>query len=212
MQTQIYVPVSTGAKLITLEEESIRCIPLDMREEWTFGRIAPGHPADIPFAAKAVSRDHGLLLRMGDQWYISCRPDTTNVTYYNGEPIYPGGPGSRRTPVPLRDGDLLRIDGPDPEHPDVRGVSLLYTTSQASGRWASFPLDGDGPFYIGRNSSVCQIIQPFPYVSDTHAKIERINGQYYLSDCGSLADALLPAHCREPVKTDKRQKPPDAGQ
>lgn len=187
MQTQLYVPVTTGAKLITLEEERIRCIPLDSREEWSFGRIAPGHPADIPLASKAVSRDHGLLLRREDQWYISCRPDTTNVTYHNGVPIYPGGPESRRTPVPLRDGDLLRIDGPDPEHPDMRGVSFLFTTSQASGRWASFPLEGSGPYYIGRDPSICQIVQPFPYISESHAMIERIDGQYYLSDCGSLA-------------------------
>lgn len=191
METQRYVVKASGAKLVVLERNEIRVFDLDVRPEWTVGRLQPdgGNAPDVPFDSMIVSRTHGWLKHIDDEWYYVDNPDNLNGTFLNGVKI-PRPISGTRTPQTLKSGDVLRIDNQDLTHVSKDGVLMLFTTQSIKGAWTTFPLGGRASTLIGRDSS-CDIVEPAPYLSAKHAKITYVNGQYYLSDCGSKAGTFL---------------------
>lgn len=192
MQTQRYTAQPSGAKLIILEAGKIRSCTLDLRPEWKIGRLDPtrGTAApDIPFSSMIVSREHGWLHNVEGQWYFVDNPNNLNGTFYNGKKIERPLPGKKRS-VMLSDGDVLRIDNDNLQYANKDGVLMLFTTAAVNGTWTTFDLSDRNTTIIGRDAG-CDICEPRPYLSAKHAKITRLNGQYYLSDCGSTAGTYL---------------------
>lgn len=191
METQKYVASASGASLVVLERDQIRVVDLDGRSEWTIGRLTPDRSTvpDISFESAIVSRKHGCLKHVYDEWYYVDDPGNLNGTYLNGVKIERAPKGARK-PKPLKSGDVLRIDSPDLNCACADGVLMLFTTQAPKGEWTVFPLSGAGRVIIGR-SAACDLVEPLPYISARHAKITCLGDRYYLSDCGSKAGTFL---------------------
>ena len=178
----------SGAKLVVLENGRIRVYPLDQRQKWLLGRSSKGNEPDIPFQSKIVSRQHGWLMGMDEEWYYVDNPRNLNGTWLNGSCIERPLSGIRK-PVTLRDGDVLRVDsGETALEGDI--AVMLYTTREVRGNWAVYPLTGAQTVTIGRDPD-CDLIRPELAVSGKHAAITCLNGRFYLSDCGSRAGTIL---------------------
>lgn len=191
METQRYIARSSGASLILLENDQVRVCPLDTRPDWLVGRYDPNmaNTPDVLFTSPIVSREHGWLKNVEDQWYFVDNPKNLNGTFHNGIKI-PRPISGVKQPVPLEDGDVLRIDNEDLNHVSAQGVLMMFTTVPVKGNWTVYPLRNRNTTFIGRDED-CDIIEPMPYISAQHAKISCVNGQYYLSDCGSTAGTFL---------------------
>lgn len=189
MQTQQFIPRTSGASLVLLENDNIRVVNLDIRQDWLVGRYDPSMPntPDILFTSGIVSREHGWVRNLNDQWYFVDNPRNLNGTFHNGVKI-PRSPGIKQN-VPLENGDILRIDNPNLSRANAQGVLMLFTTAEVEGNWTTYPLSG-GDTLIGRDES-CQIVESVPYISARHARIRCHGGSYYLSDCGSSAGTFL---------------------
>lgn len=190
MQTQKYIAQISGASLIVLEDDRIRVFALDTRPEWKIGRYDPDIPntPEILFSSNIVSREHGWIQNIDDQWFFVDNPSNLNGTFHNGVKI--AKPRNRnKTPVMLENGDVLRIDNEDLNHVSAQGVLMLFTTATIKGTWTTYPLKQQITV-IGRDES-CDIVEALPYMSAKHAKISYVNGSYYLSDCGSCAGTFL---------------------
>lgn len=190
MQTEKYAVMPSGAKLVVLERKEIRCFALDIHPEWSLGRCTPENNPDIPLFSPIASRNHGSFANIDGQWYYTDNPNSVNGTFYNGEKIASPMNGKKKL-VMLNDGDILRIDNSNLNTPNEDGVLMLFTTSTVvEGQWVRHPMRGRELTTIGRGER-CDIVQPLPYISALHAKITLLNGDYYLSDCGSKAGTYL---------------------
>ena len=191
MDTQRYISKISGAKLIVLEQQNIRIFDLDARPEWSIGRVLPdgSNAPDVPFSSMIVSRKHGWLKHIDETWYYVDNPENLNGTFLNGSKIERPVSGTR-VPRTLSNGDVLRIDNSDLNHVCKDGVLMLFSTQPVGEQWTVFPLSGRGSTTIGRDAD-CDISEPLPYLSAKHAEITCVNGQYYLSDCGSKAGTFL---------------------
>ena len=134
MQTQRYIAQTTGATLVILEDDQIRVCELDARLSWKVGRYDPDMPntPDILFSSKIVSREHGWIQNIDDQWYFVDNPKNLNGTFRNGAKITRPLNGMKR-PVPLENGDVLRVDNEDLDHVSSQGVLMLFTTTPVKG-------------------------------------------------------------------------------
>ena len=190
MQTQKYVAQISGASLIVLEDDQIRVLSLDTRPDWAIGRYDPEMPntPDVLFTSRIVSREHGWIRNIDDQWFFVDNPKNLNGTFHNGVKI-PRPKTGTKTPILLENGDVLRIDNEDLNHVSAQGVLMLFTTATIKGTWTTYPLR-KATTIIGRDDS-CDLVEPLPYVSSKHAKITYVNGNYYLSDCDSSAGTFL---------------------
>ena len=190
MQTQQYIPHPSGASLIVLEDNQIRVCPLDLQAQWKIGRHDPNTPnaPDIPFTSKIVSREHGWIENIDDQWFFVDNPKNLNGTFHNGIKVSRSKRGMK-IPILLENGDVLRIDNQDLNHVHLQGVLMFFTTTPVTGLWTSYLLKQPATF-IGREEP-CHIVEPLSYMSARHAKITRLNGSYYLSDCGSQSGTFL---------------------
>lgn len=177
--------VSTpGAKLVIVERSRILCCALDNDQSWLLGREDPtqeGHEPDLPLLSGLVSRTHGWFKQLGSDWVFVENPKNLNGTFYNGRKRRKH-PKGLIYPTTLNSGDTLRIDNSTLDHKD--GVLILFTTDHLSEHWDVFALDDHQSTMIGRDSA-CDLVQPYDSVSERHAKITPLNGEYYLSDCGS---------------------------
>lgn len=190
METQNYVVQAYGANLVILEKDKVNVQALDMQPLWRIGRYDPNMPnaPDIPLSSIIVSREHGWIHNIDDQWYYVDNPENLNGTFHNGVKIPRPVSGIKR-PTPLENGDILRIDNEDLNHVSSKGVLMLFTTTPVKGVWTAYQLNKHTTV-IGRDSA-CDIVEVLPYVSLKHAKITFINGTYYLSDCNSRAGTFL---------------------
>ena len=190
METQKYIAQTSGASLVILENDQIRVCALDTRPEWTVGRYDPDDPnvPDILFTSMIVSRTHGWIQNIDNQWYFVDNPKNYNGTFHNGVKI-PRPKTQNRTPILLENGDILRVDNEDLNHVSSQGVLMLFTTGTIKGTWTTYNL-GHQTTIIGRDET-CDIVEPLPYMSSRHAKISYVNGSYYLSDCNSRAGTFL---------------------
>lgn len=190
METQKYIAQTSGASLIVLEDDQIRVLSLDTRPDWAIGRYDPEMPntPDVLFTSRIVSREHGWIRNIDDQWFFVDNPKNLNGTFHNGVKV-PRPKTGTKTPIMLENGDVLRIDNEDLNHVSAQGVLMLFTTATIKGTWTTYPLRKSTTI-IGRDDS-CDLVEPLPYVSSKHAKITYVNGNYYLSDCNSSAGTFL---------------------
>ncbi len=190
METQKYIAQTSGASLIVLEDDQIRVLSLDTRPDWAIGRYDPEMPntPDVLFTSRIVSREHGWIRNIDDQWFFVYNPKNLNCTFHNGVKV-PRPKTGIKTPIMLENGDVLRIDNEDLNHVSAQGVLMLFTTATIKGTWTTHPLRKSTTI-IGRDDS-CDLVEPLPYVSSKHAKITYVNGNYYLSDCNSSAGTFL---------------------
>lgn len=187
MQTQAFIPQTGSARLVVLAENKVKVFDLKHKEDWLVGRTDPtGSSApDIPVASSLASRKHGWLRRVNGQWYFLDNPANTNGTYHNGVKIPRAGNGKVMA-CPLKDGDVLRIDGNDLQHGRRDGVLMFFTMQMTGGEWKTFPLAGRNAVTIGRDKS-CDIAIPLPYLSARHAQLTCQASTWYIRDCGSTA-------------------------
>jgi ABC-type multidrug transport system ATPase subunit/pSer/pThr/pTyr-binding forkhead associated (FHA) protein len=174
---------------VIIENTGIRNIPLDVRSRWTFGRGTPAATPDISVSSAIVGRKHGELFFVDGQWYYLDR-GSVNGTYYNGQKIA-AADGGEAKPVPLCNGDILRVDSDSLDFPDDRGVWMLFTTVPLGDEWNRYSIKGKEETIIGRDPEQCDLVLPLPYISAVHAKIGNANGHYFVMDCGSLAGTWL---------------------
>lgn len=191
MDTQQHISKLGDAKLLVLENDRIHTCHLETRPQWLVGRMDPGtqKAPDIPFSSPIVSREHGWIFKVSGQWFYSDNAGNRNGTFYNGRKIERPAPGKQNY-IPLKEGDILRIDNSDLDHTNENGVLMLFTTAPGTEEWATFSLKNRYTTVIGR-SQACDVVVPLPYISAKHAMIAWKNGQFLLSDCRSKAGTYL---------------------
>lgn len=188
MQTIAFSSVQSDATLVILEDGKVRSYSLKNKNNWTIGRPTDENNPDIPLYSKIAGRKHAELKGLGADWFYIDK-GSINGTYYNGSKIKTGINGSI-TPVPLNNGDVLRIDSDNLNYPDSRGVWMLFTTDNVMGEWCNYSLN-NREVIIGRNQKKCDIAIDLPYISEQHCKITYLKNKYYLSDCDSMAGTWL---------------------
>lgn len=136
----------------------------------TFGRNSKN---DIVLSSALVSREkHGEFVKVDGQWTIrDC--NSTNGLIYNDVYI---------SSKDIMDGDFVRIDSGSDTIP--QGVLFIFTSSADSNKWKSIPSRTSPDITIGRNEG-CTITLPHVSVSNSHAKITHVNGNFYITDTGS---------------------------
>lgn len=185
METKIFQPADSETTLVVLEQGVIRCYGLDEAVRWSLGRETMDNKPDIPLKSSVASRRHGELILIDGQWFY-CDQGSLNGTLYNGKKIKSGINGRVR-PIMLKNGDVLRIDRSTANPSDPRGVWMLFSTEKISGEWVYFPLTNRSTVTIGRDESLCGLVQPMPYISAQHARLVIRGGSCYVNDCGSRA-------------------------
>lgn len=189
--------ITYGAKLVVMEGSSVSSFPLEGHSEWILGRAeSSATPGVIPLRSPVVSRFHGKLCKNRGKWFYLNNPGNTNGTILNGVLI----PKSSGSPVPLYDGDVLRIDKAGAADSAHNAVLMLFTTGAEDGAWERCPIQGKSSVLIGR-SPQSDIVQSLPYLSARHAEIQRRPDGWYLRDCGSKAGTFLnQQRITQPVK------------
>lgn len=178
------------ARLLLLENEQIREVMLDEKQQWKIGREVPDNrnSPDIVFSSSIVSREHGSLHQFNGQWFYVDNPKNLNGTFHNGKKI-PRPMNGMKRPTPLANGDILRIDNEDLNKVSSQGVLMLFITTPLKGAWTIYTLRKRITL-IG-SDDVCDICEPLSMMPLKHSKIAYINGHYYLSDCGSMEGTFL---------------------
>lgn len=189
MQTTSFEPTSSELSLVVLEQGEIKSYRLFFSKELTIGRATPVSNPDIPLSSPIAGRSHGEFLMIGNQLFY-CDKGSKNGTFYNGRKIKQGIK-KQINPIMLSSGDVLRIDYEDLSKPDPRGVWMLITSNAIHGGWSVLSLANCEELTIGRNSASCNIVLPHPHISDKHALVTHLNGNYYVSDCGSMDGTWL---------------------
>lgn len=189
MQTTSFEPTSSELSLVVLEQGEIKRYPLGVSKKITIGRATPVSNPDIPLFSPIAGRSHGEFLVIEDQIFY-CDKGSKNGTFHNGRKIKQGIK-KQTTPIMLNSGDILRIDYEDLSRPDPRGVWMLITSNAVQGEWSVISLAGREETTIGRSSVSCDIVLPRSYISNKHAQITYLNGNYYVSDCGSMDGTWL---------------------
>lgn len=173
------------AALIVLENEQVFSYMLDSRSIWFLGRKeANGKEEEITLSSGIVSREHGELRCIENQWFYVDNPQNKNGTYHNGviisRPLF-----GIRQPVLLEDGDVLRIDGIARSN---LGVAMLFVTTPIQGEWTNFALN-DRNITIGSGKN-CELIVHGFSLDERNAKLSNVNGQYFLTNCGQVPVCL----------------------
>lgn len=188
METTPYLSFRSSANLVVLENGAVRSFPLEMLKEWKIGRKNPDTEPEISLEAKIVSRVHGKIINIDGDWYY-VDLGSLNGTYYNSEKLSITGRGESDA-VKLKNGDVLRIDSEDLDNPEERGVWMLFSTECIGNQWKTISLRKKDTFF-GRDSEICDVEIPLPYVSARHMSITRKNYKYYVMDCNSKAGTWL---------------------
>ena len=189
MQTTSFEQVLSEFSLIVMEQGEIKRYRLGFPEKLTIGRATPVSNPDIPLSSPIAGRSHGEFFVIGNQLFY-CDKGSKNGTFYNGRKIKQGIK-KQTNPIMLSSGDVLRIDYQDLSRPDPRGVWMLITSNAIQGEWSVISLTDREETIIGRNSVSCDIVLPRSYISNKHALITYLNGNYYVSDCGSMNGTWL---------------------
>ncbi len=189
MQTTSFESASNEFNLVVLEQGKIKSYCFVFTEKLTIGRATPVSNPDIPLSSPIAGRSHGEFLMIGSQIFY-CDKGSKNGTFYNGRKIKQGIK-KQINPIMLSSGDILRIDYEDLSKPDPRGVWMLITSNAIQGEWSVFSLVNREETTIGRNSASCNIVLPYSYISNKHALITYLNGNYYVSDCESREGTWL---------------------
>lgn len=171
--------------LVYREEWGNRAYGGSQKNVWTLGNPNAAIPPDIEIRSAIVSREHGQFICENEHWYYVDIVTNKNGTYYNGELIKNKG-----RMIPLKQGDILRIDSKDLNAVDQRGVLILFLETPGDGVWTHYPLDKN-VINIGRNPGKCHIVLGKPYISGQHAQIIRKGNDFYLQDMGSLAGTFM---------------------
>lgn len=175
--------------LIVLDGGEVQTFPLGQKQRWMLGRYAPNSPErpDIPLKSSIVSRTHGWLERIAEEWFFVDNPRNLNGTFHNGAKI-PRPKNGMKRPTLLDNGDILRIDSSDLNHASDDGVLMIFTTDAVRGEWASYPL-GQSVTYIGYDAGGG--IAPGPHCAGACAKLTWLNDHYYLFDADAPSGVLL---------------------
>lgn len=191
METELYQQKNTSAirdpaHLIILDCDRLQILPLTGKDTLLIGRNGPANP-DIALHSSIASREHGWLRRHNGIWYYLDNPANTNGTFHNGIKIPRSGVVHS---VALSTGDALRIDSANPNTINKDSVLILFSTVREEGQWTFLSIQDKDTVTIGRDPA-SDIVEPYPYISAKHARIQNRNGVYYISDCKSRAGTFL---------------------
>ncbi len=182
-RTVYYTPAPPmPAVLLILERgEPLRTILLE--NSMTVGRAAGGNIPSIPLHSAIAGRHHGEFhFDEASRSFVYRDLNSLNGTYYNGERI-PAKDDSGSEPVSLRDGDVLRIDSTDLQHPDA--VAMIFCTGAAADeKWDALDLSDKKEILIGRTVQNGICLHDFT-VSGTHAVLQKSGNGWKIADKGS---------------------------
>ncbi|MCR5790331.1 MAG: FHA domain-containing protein [Lachnospiraceae bacterium] len=188
METEAYLAVKADAMLLIMDEDkSIRRVSLYKKVRWSFGRDTETKHPDIAVRSKIVSREHGEFGCVDGEWFYIDK-GSKNGTFYNGRKLTPGNQ-NKKYPVMLSHGDILRVDHKDFDHPDNRGVWMMFLTEQFNGIWRNYEITKPLTV-IGRDAS-CDIVLPEPYISARHCVLEKSFDGISIHDADSTAGTWL---------------------
>jgi len=120
-------PSSNKAYLLIFTDIKKEITVVRLDGNMTMGREAQGNTPDIAIASPIISRQHGEFSTDGRSYYYrdtgSFNGTFINGTFYN-EMVNP-----TVTPIPLKDGDVLRFDSMDAKKSHKNAVTIVFSTS-----------------------------------------------------------------------------------
>jgi len=199
-QTIYYAaPPPRPASLLILENgKAVRVVHL--HGEMQLGRSTPemSQNNSIALSSEITSRNHGTFFFMEHSYYYRDN-NSMNGTFYNGVklPKY-NERGSKA--IPLKDGDVLRIDRKELNQPHPQAVEMIFSTSFPSEEnWHRFPLQGKTQISIGRNQAEGISLSDF-MVSRNHAVLRKQRNQWEIVDMQSKNGVIV-----NQIAVNKRQ-------
>jgi ABC-type multidrug transport system ATPase subunit len=152
-------------------KEIISTIEIDHegdKKEYTFGRSLEN---DIYVNSPIVSGSHGTFKVRGNKLVLTDK-NSTNGIFVNGQKIQE---------IELNNGDNIRIDSKEGNH--EKGVLIVYSSveGQQVERWTTLSLNNKNEVTIGRALGN-DILMDSKAASKNHAKITKVQGEFYIED------------------------------
>jgi len=181
-QEEIY---STATLLIIAADKPVSINQIQSSRVSLLGRPTRDNHPDVAIESKICGRRHAQISCVDGQWIYNDL-GSINGSYINGK-LYKSLPGMAPENIALNNGDVIRIDTTDLEHPDVdNGVWILFTIDQNRGGWYQWNLTHDDHVTIGRVSDNAICLKS-AYITRHHAEIAWNGKNYVLTDLKSTA-------------------------
>ncbi len=161
-------------------------------ETVTIGRNTTTYNVDIPLSSTIVSRNHGRIECVGEEYiYTDC--GSTNGTFVNGVSI---GRHSlfAQNAVTLYDGDILSFDLKENGHSHPERIVAIFTTVLSEQvKWKKIPLHSEiAEINIGRTASNSLNIEN-NMISEHHATFFRAEHGWAVADHNSTNGVYINA-------------------
>ena len=118
---------SKKAVLIVFTDIKKTPVIINLKKNMTIGREALENIPDIPLESKIVSRKHGVFSVSPEGFFFEdC--DSFNGTFIN-DTLYKRDVNPCRSPIKLKDGDIIRIDSIDSRSSHKEAVTIVFSTS-----------------------------------------------------------------------------------
>lgn len=170
-KTQMFIPKPTRVATLLLIDNRKKPIMISLSGSTTLGREYPESNRDIRILSSIVGRKHGEFIYddSSDSYYYIDN-NSLNGTYINGRKMTPyNNRGSKA--FRLSDGDIIRIDRSDLNHPHPEAVLIIFSRSfEKNEHWNIVSFANSNRMKIGR-SNENQIILNDAMASRFHAEI-----------------------------------------
>lgn len=151
-KTQMFIPKpARGATLLLVDNRKVP-VMLSLSGSATVGREYPESNRNIRIHSEIVGRKHGeFYYDNSSDTYYYIDNNSLNGTFVNGIKLQPYNVRGSRA-VRLSDGDVLRIDRSDLNHPHPQAVLMVFSRSfEADEQWDKADISGSYKVTIGRS-------------------------------------------------------------
>lgn len=181
-ETTNFVNSADGAVLIIMSEADKELRTVELFKSMVIGRQTPENEPDIAIESPIVSRKHGEITKLGNEYYyVDC--NSLNGTYINGMRLRKRDDNVTDS-YKLEDGDVIRIDRRELDKPHASAVTMVFVrTDNPVFNWHRERLLDKKVFTIGRGEKNSANIE-MPNVSRQHGAITNSDGVCYIENRG----------------------------
>ncbi len=151
IKTQMFIPKPMRAATLLVIDNRKKPVMISLTGSATIGRDYPESNRDIRICSEIVGRAHGEFIHDdSDDTYYYIDNNSLNGTYINGVKLRPYNQRGSKA-ARLSDGDIIRIDRSDLEHPHPQAVLMIFSRSfEKNEEWTSLDISGYPSITIGR--------------------------------------------------------------
>lgn len=185
IKTQMFIPKPMRAATLLLIDNRKKPIMISLKGNATLGRDYPESTRNIRICSEIVGRAHGEFVHDDStDTYYYIDNNSLNGTYINGVKLQPYNQRGSKA-VRLFDGDIIRIDRSDLNHPHPQAVLIIFSRSfEKNEQWSNIDISGYSNITIGRASENILCLND-DMASRAHAEIRISNYESIIFDKNS---------------------------